>query len=244
MKSGKRNIGCGSLMMLLMLGLVLVCLLRFAQAGKQDVPQESSTESSEEVVSSEEEKSWQDEDFVFYFQDYDQPWSDYPHGTTTVSKSGCGTVSLAMCLATLTGDEKHYTPGRLARYMEKHEVLTPNVDVDSIPNMCRLLKSGCHADTYYGNLDFDLVDETLKHGGFIILDQIAETGKKYNTQVFGRLNHYVVIRGGNQEDGYYIANALYGYSKEGSKAKYAPQNGSRIPKKMFKASYYYTIEKD
>lgn len=201
------------------------------------------TVAPETQVETKPQKTWRDEEFVFYFQDYDQPWSDLPHGKSTVRKSGCGTVSLAMCLATLTGDEESYTPDKLAIYMEEHDMDTPNMDVDCIPTLCEVLDTGCYAETYYGDLDFDIVDQTLKEGGFIILDQIADTGKKYNKEVFGRLNHYVVIRRGNQKKGYYIANSLYGYSKEGSTAKYAPQNGTRIPKKMFKAHYYYTIKK-
>lgn len=207
-----------------------------------DEDAEEAESSMEETT--EREKTWRDEDFVFYFQDHDQPWSAYPHGSSTVAKSGCGTVSLAMCLVTLTGDEDAYNPGKLAEYMEEHDMETPNQDVDCIPKLCEAMNTGCHADTYYGDLDFEIVDETLKKGGFIILDQEAETGNELNNQVFSRINHYIVIRRGRQKKGYYIASSLYGYSSEDSNVAYAPQNGTKFSKEMFQARYYYAILKD
>jgi hypothetical protein len=181
-------------------------------------------------------------DFIFYFQDNNQPWSEYPHGSSVMRSSGCGTTSLAMVLATLTGDSDKYTPGTIAQYEREHNISTPNQDVDSIPLLCKELDTGCEAEYYSGSLDLDLVDATLEKGGYIILDAIADTGDE-SARVFANYNHYIVIRGGNQTDGYYIANSLYRFSADNSSYRYAPQNERCIPAKEFHSSYYYTIQK-
>lgn len=213
-----------------------------AQKQTTQIAQDTQVEQTTQFISSEQSQSEDDTNFVFYFQDNNQPWSDDPHGSSTISSSGCGTTSLAMVLATLTGDTEKYTPGTIAEYQRENEIPTPNQQVDTIPLLCEKMDTGCCAEYHSGNLDLDLVDETLESGGYIILDAIADTGDE-SAYIFANYNHYIVIRDGNQKDGYYIANSLYRFSEKGSGYQYAPQNTTCIPAEKFTASYYYTILK-
>ena len=176
--------------------------------------------------------------FVFYFQE-DPLYADLPHGSSTISRSGCGTVSLAMVLSTLTGDKEAYSPDKLASFMEEEGIAPPNKSTEAIVTLCQKMNTGCTAVLHFGDVSYKVVDETLASGGFVILDQLAGDKK-----TFAGFNHYIVIRGGCKEEGYQVANSLYRFSKEGSTESYAPQNSAIIPAEEFISSYYYTITKD
>lgn len=182
--------------------------------------------------------------FIFYFQDHDQPWSDMEHGESTVAASGCGTLCLSMVLTSLTGNIEAYTPDKLVKFLETEHIAAPNLSENSIPVTNRCLNTGIqitkYEDEYDTILDLDLVDETLEKGGYIILDQTKYANGLYS-DTFASRNHYIVIRGGNQKDGYYIANPIWIYSSPDSEADFAPQNTTRIPADRFSALYYYTI---
>lgn len=178
--------------------------------------------------------------FIFYFQDHDQDWSQMEHGESTMEKSGCGTVCLSMVLTSMTGDIESYTPAKIAQFMVDEHIAAPNESDNSIPVTNRCLNTGLEIKKYENDLDLDLVDETLEKGGYIIIDQFKYTSSEI-ANVFAARNHYMVIRGGNQEDGYYIANPLWAYSSDGSEVRYAPQNYTQIPAEMFHAFYYYTV---
>lgn len=59
--------------------------------------------------------------FVLYNQ-YDEKWANKPYGSSTIAEAGCGPSSIAMVVATLTGDRSVTPETVAARYGEEYYV--------------------------------------------------------------------------------------------------------------------------
>lgn len=187
-----------------------------------------------------------------YLSQSDERWGSYKHGNNgeTCADSACGTTCASMVLTHFNTEGKVYTPdvvtqayvdsdkgswGTLA-YASQNCVPTEINDI--FPNITAKCSSPIS-----GGLDFNTVDETLSAGGCVIADFHSQD-KYEGVSIWTTAGHYVMICGGNQNDGYRVLDPNGGHESgtRGIKA-WAPYSEHTFDKQYMSKSvtYYYTI---
>lgn len=115
----------------------------------------------------------------------------------------------------------------------------------AIPDLFKLYPEAnvtCSSDKS-GDFDLDELDSVLAKGGCAIVCYNKSVTKD-GVCVWTTGGHYVVIRGGNQKDGYLAADPNSNHSENGATgiADWRPYNSNVFPKEVVKStSYYYYI---
>lgn len=177
----------------------------------------------------------------------DEKWGSTPHGSSNIARSGCGTCATAMVLAHYSGDDKSYTPDKVAKMEVEKGTSTPNKDTNAVPKLINdcykevgLTCSSCIS----GNIDLDKLDDCLAKGGCAIVDYPQTVGGIY--QLFAQGDgHYVVITSGSKSKGYHTVDSNSGH-ENGTRGKieWTPYSKHTFDSKYIKdAKYYYLITK-
>ena len=177
----------------------------------------------------------------------DSKWGGVTHGTSTIAESGCGTCATAMVLAHYSGDDKKYTPDKIAKMEREKGTGTPNKSTETIPkliNECYKEVGLTCSSCIQGNIDLNKLDACLAKGGCAIVDYPQTVGGIY--QLFAQGDgHYVVITSGSKDKGYHTVDSNNGH-ETGTRGKkeWTPYSKHTFEAKYIKdARYYYLIEK-
>jgi hypothetical protein len=140
---------------------------------------------------------------VYYSQNKDPRWN-FEQGIFgnghTVAECGCGPTSVAMVVATLTGDG--ITPDKMVSIQRRFGGINGSCGTAgpySFPAIAEYFGLKAKLIGY----DWNKVDETIRNGGLVIAS--------LNPSKFGG-SHYVVIRGITKDGEYLVANPLRGQS--------------------------------
>lgn len=120
--------------------------------------------------------------FVLYNQS-DPKWADKPYGTSTIAEAGCGPSSVAMVVATLTGDQS-VTPETIATKYSQYYKTNEGSSWDLMSNV----PGDYGLTSRVIGKDMDAAKEAIRAGGLVIA---TGTGNK----PFTSGGHILVIRG-------------------------------------------------
>ncbi|HUS25874.1 MAG TPA: C39 family peptidase [Nevskiaceae bacterium] len=158
------------------------------------------------------------------YEQYDPKYATHPFGNGNIKDCGCGPTSMAMAIATLTGD-KSVTPSTVADYYDTHGGST---GCGSTWNWAVL---GNKWDIHVENIGTNLEQarQTIKGGGLVL---VSYTGPPFQGSNGG---HIFLIRAVTTDGNFYIANPLGHYAG----ARWADQNTT-----VWDAKYFSTQQND
>jgi hypothetical protein len=133
---------------------------------------------------------------MVYYKQTDPKWADSSYGSSTIGTSGCAPTSMAMVVATLTGNSK-ITPETIANKYASHYHAGEGSDWGIFPDV-----AGDYGITSKDiGLDFDAAAKAIKAGGLVIIS--VDPG------FFTNSGHIMVIRAITDDGkGFYLANPL------------------------------------
>ena len=176
-------------------------------------------------------------------------WLNSGGGMDNICGGGCGSLSTSIVCAHYSGDDSESSycyPSKTANeYYSKHN--QPNRSNTAITSFFNEWhpELGLTATIYWNDIDLNELDRVLSQGGACIADFQSYT--KYNGRsVWTSGGHYVTIIGGNQTDGYRVADSNGGHSTGGSGiSEWAPYSEHTFEAEYIQHPwYYYLIEKN
>lgn len=145
---------------------------------------------------------------MVYYNQGDAQWADLPYGKgsgNTIRKCGCGPTSMAMIIATLTGDGS-VTPPVVANYVMQSEPQDISQDCGSQQSVGLVAQHwGLHVTGLGRNLT--AAAAVLQQGGLVLLNVANTSGGPIHLSGSG---HFVVMRKVSDDgQSIYIANPGY-----------------------------------
>ena len=186
---------------------------------------------------------------IDWFQGDDRWASHAWYGDSgSVGAAGCGSLATSIVCAHYLGDDSEKSPCYPLNTADEYyrHALQPNLSGYAITTFFNEWhpEVGVTATIRYGSIDLNELDEVLAKGGSMIVcygNDILYNGR----YVWTSGGHYVTVFGGNQVDGYRVADSNGGHSNGWSGiAEWAPYGEHVFEKEyIIPAAYYYFIEK-
>lgn len=176
-----------------------------SEAESSNSTEDASSESSEDESSEENASDFSEnvtllsdggEPFV-YFQQDSAEWENKPYGTDKIGSHGCGPVSMAMVISTITG--KVIYPDVAAKWSVDHGYWAKGVGT-SHALMTAMAKAYNVPVSTIAQGNWNAVIDALKNGKYIIT--------RVKNGVFAANNHFLVIRGITEDGKILVANSI------------------------------------